>query len=68
MRGNAGERLGPTFSLCDGGGGSDGAEGGAARIGRESPGHRHRVADPRSGVDGSDRLIYTDRGRSERHS
>lgn len=47
-----------TFSLSHGGGGGDGAERGAARIRRVSPGHGHRVADPRRGVDGSDRLIW----------
>lgn len=46
-----------TFGLGHRGGGGDGAEGGAAGERRVGPGHRHGVAHPRRGVDGSDRFI-----------
>lgn len=46
-----------TFSLGDGGGRGDGAEGGAAWEGGVGPGHSHRVAHPRRWVNGSDRFI-----------
>lgn len=46
-----------TFGLGDGGGGGDGAEGGAAWEGRVGPGHGHRVAHPRRRVDGPDRFV-----------
>lgn len=52
-----------TFSLSDRGGGGDGAEGGAAWVGRISSGHSHRVADPRCRVNGSDRFICKGRSR-----
>lgn len=48
-----------TFGLGDGGGGGDGAEGGAAWEGRVGPCHSHRVAHPRCRVNGSDRFICT---------
>lgn len=49
-----------TFSLSDGGGRGDGAEGGAAWEGGVGPGHRHRVAHPRCRVNGSDWFICTE--------
>lgn len=55
-----------TFSLGDRGGGGDGTEGGAAWIGRVGPSQSHRVAHPRCRVNGSDRLIYTNRSREKK--
>ncbi|TNN47238.1 hypothetical protein EYF80_042546 [Liparis tanakae] len=58
------EREEPWISdgLTRGGGGGDGAEGGAAREGRVDAGHGDGVAHPRRRVDGPDRLVCTGGG------
>lgn len=55
-----------TFCLGNGGGGGDGAEGGAARKGGVGPSHGHGVTHPGCWVNGSDRLIYTQRRKRRR--
>lgn len=55
-----------TFCLGNGGGGGDGAERGAAGKGGVGPGHGHGVTHPGCWVNGSDRLICTQRRKRRR--